>query len=50
MNNNNQKKRKKNTRFQEEYDSEKLAALGIFPEDDEEIIDEDDQDFWKNYI
>ena len=47
---NSQKKKKKGTQSQEEYDAKQLAELGIFPEDDEEIIDEDDQDFWRNYI
>jgi len=44
------KKKKKGTQVQEKYGSEQLAELGIFPEDDEEIIDEDDPDFWKNYV
>ena len=49
MKNNNHKKRKKSKGFQEEYDSEQLAELGIFPEDDGDIEDED-QEFWRNYI
>ncbi len=49
MKNNPLKKKKKGTSGQEEFDSQQLAELGIFPDDDEEIIDEDDPDFWKNY-
>ena len=38
MKNNPPKKKKKVTPSQEEFDTEQLAKLGIFPEDDEEII------------
>lgn len=44
------KKRKRASRNQEEYDTEKLAELGIYKDDEEESKDLDEKESWRDYI
>ena len=48
--NNNSKKKKKSTKHQDDYNTEQLAKLGIFKNENEDIIDEEDREFWRAYI
>ena len=50
MTNNSQKNNKKSTKHLDEDKTKQLAKLGIFQEDEDDIIDEEDQEFWRDYI